>query len=93
MSAVYGADYDETHDRILVWLEGATVYSLTPPSGGNRITGSWTLNTLATNVGGGVIPSAQAGNGTFGRFFVSKKNNAAYGFNQVNEKLFCLPLE
>lgn len=79
-----GLVYDPISDRMVAWSGGADVYTL------NLDTLTWTRHApAATNT---VVPSAAAGNGTYGRFRYMPAYNAFIVVNSVSDDVYIYKL-
>lgn len=77
-AAFPGVVYDPVADRIVAWNGGADVYTLDLDS---RV---WTRHATT----GAVIPTAQSGTGTHGRFQYIPSKNAYVAVNQIYEDVY-----
>jgi chitodextrinase len=79
-----GLAYDPISDRMVAWSGGADVYTL------NLDTNVWTKHAPAsTNT---VVPTAAAGNGTYGRFRYMPAYNAFIAVNRVTDDVYIYKL-
>lgn len=86
--------YDAARDRFLVWVGGASLYILTPPTvGSNYLTATWVWSVLTPDGANAVSPSAPSAHGTYGRFWYSPTLNCVGMVNAVNQKMHVFALE
>lgn len=83
-----GYVWDERRNRVLCWFGGQDVYTLTPP-GSDPVNSDWTWGALTVS---GVTPTAQSGQGTYGRFWYSHKLDCIGVVNSTTQNMYVCPL-
>jgi hypothetical protein len=89
----YSSAWDSIRGRLLVYNGGSRIFTLTPPTRGSWVTGTWMWGELTCSTAL-FTPPSDNGNGIFGRFFFDHDYNCVVCQpSNVSAPLIVLPLE
>jgi hypothetical protein len=82
-----GFDWDPVGKRFVAWMGGASVYTLTPPSGDWK-TGTWVWDEVPPAPTNTVTPTAENANGTYSRWRYIPSKNVFVVVNRTSDNVF-----
>jgi trimeric autotransporter adhesin len=82
-----GFDWDPVGKRLVAWMGGSSVYTLTPPSGDWK-TGTWTWDEVTPAPGNSVSPTSENPNGTYSRWRYVPSKNVFVVVNRTSDNVF-----